>query len=232
MLMLWELCRRSCHRKARWIPAALLCVIGLGLPQSGLGATMFGVTDGGVVEAAGCMAASCGGSQTFDDTIGDFAAVSGSIMIDASAGMLDLSLTLEDPFGLSAISGSDNGVSAIGFTGVLYSVTGLSLISPLGGGHFIIAGGQTASVSGVYSQDAAAQGFALDEARITGTCNVVDQFVTCGIGFGTTNFTLDVGAPLEERYFRHTMNVTGIVPEPSTGLLLAAGLLGLARRRR
>ena len=74
--------------------------------------------------------------------------------------------------------------------------------------------------------------YTLGEARVTGTCNVVDEFVTCGIGFGTTNFTLDVGAPLEERYFRHTMNVTGIVPEPSTGLLLAAGLLSLARRRR
>ena len=220
--------RKGCRVTA----ACSVAILALAAATPGGAATVFGVTAGGVVDAEGCTAASCGGTRTFADTIAGFAPVSGSISIDASALTLDLSLQLDDTVSLVATGGADNGVAAIDFSSVVYSVSGLSLIEVVPGAKFIIGGGQTASVVGSYSQDAAAAGFALGTTRITGTCDIVGTSVTCGLGFGTVGLTLEVGAAPVTRYFRHTMNVTGIVPEPSTGLLFAAGLIGLALRRR
>jgi len=199
-------------------------------------ATTFFATDGGVVEAAGCLEASCT-NQTFDDTIGGFASVSGSITIDSL--LLDFTLTLTQPVGLT--SSGDNGVTAIEFTDVVYSVTDLPLMQ-IGPDKFMIdgtlPGGPTASVAGDYSQNGGSPDpFAESNARVTGICDVMGDTVLCGLTFGTSGFDLAVGPPVpapgtNQRFFRHMMNVTAVVPEPSTGLLLSLGLLGLALRRR
>jgi hypothetical protein len=229
MFELWKGCRAGAACSvALWVLAAA---------APGTAATLFDVTAGGVVDAVGCTAASCSGStQKFADTLTGFAAVSGSISIDTAAHTLAVSLQLDDTVSLLAMGGSDNGVSAIDFSKVFYSVSGLSLIEVVAGAKYIIGGGQTASVAGFYSQNAVASGFTLGAARITGTCDIAGTSITCGFGFGTAGLTLGVGATPATRYFRHTMNVAGVlgdvVPEPSTGLLFAAGLIGLALRRR
>ena len=158
-------------------------------------------------------------------------------MIDQASDTLDLSITLVDAIGLFAMSGPDNGVSAIAFTDLVYSVGGLSLIEVIPGSKFIIdgaiPGGPTATVTGDYSQDAAlAQAFVENAVRIAGSCTIVADSIACGFGFGTSGLDLAVGAAPEDRFFRHTLNVTAVVPELSTGLLLALGLLGLTLRRR
>jgi hypothetical protein len=218
--------------------AVLLLAPGLGHSAS------FVVSGGGVDDAAACIDVGCGdpNDPTMTLTTLPEALVSGTISIDTGLLSLDLNLSaasLDLSTGGVVGGATDNGVSDILFSSVVYAATGLTL-SDLGSGVYGLVGGQTASVSGDQTQvdnatTVQSSSFAAPSASISGQCFVNALGGTCGLTFGSGGFSLDVGpsGSTDPRFIRHTMNVT-LVPEPSSSLLLGAGLAALAllRRRR
>lgn len=207
-------------------------------------ATTFGITSGGIDVAAGCTAVSCGATQTFELATA-LAPATGTVDLDTGALTLGFSLSV-GTVELDRIGGGeDNGVASVVFSPVTYATTApLSLIDA-GFGNYVIAGGQTAAVSGMQTQQDDLAGsvngtpaaFAAATAGVTGSCTVTTATtITCGLTFGSANFTLEVGDPPdldpETRWFRHTANIGAVVPEPAPGALLALGLTGLAAGRR
>ena len=196
------------------------------------------VSDGGFDQALGCSDVFCGGSQTleFDSAGGSVAGVSGSIDLDTSALTLSFSFSVLE-LSLAPVAGADdNGAEKVVFTNTTYSATGLSLFDL--GLSFVIGPNQTARVSGTQTQVGASgpTAFAAPDARVNGSCfdlsGGAGSSLSCGISFGQTSFSFDVGdSEPEARYFQQTANVLA-VPEPTTAAMIGLALLGIAAAGR
>jgi hypothetical protein len=227
----------------------MLCLLAFGfaVPAAALPIVAGGLDAG--FACASVNGATCQASRDFAIT-GLIGPATGSITItDAGSPLVSIAISLTMPLAVmpaGAVSGSGgfNGVDNIRFTNVTYSVTasGMNL-----GGGFIVGNPTVGSVSGSYEQlddllqtvvaSAAFPGQPLAAQFSNIICNLSGGLGSsggCGFQVGTaSSFQLPVGDPSASHNFVHVFNVS--IPEPATGALLAAGLLGLAcagRRRR
>ena len=193
------------------------------------------ISSGGFDQALGCSNVACGATQTLElDPAGaPVAVVSGTVDLDTTALTLSFSFSVVE-LSLTPVSGpDDNGASAVVFTNTTYSASGIPVMDL--GGTFLVGPGQTAAVAGSQEQVGVspAAAFSAPAARLNGSCLVVGNGLSCGLSFGQSDFSFDVGSNPEARYFQHTANFLA-VPEPTTAALLGLALFAtaVAGRRR
>jgi len=192
------------------------------------------VASGGIDQERTCTTTACstvkwtmpGGSYP----AGTVFPASGTITIDTVA----LTMTLSLSVATASIDGAaDNGVTALTLSGTTYTSGPLPITvsGPVGGvTSYSIAAGQTAVVDpSLVSETGGGSSDAIFPAtRVTGQCGLLaNDTGSCGFTFGRVGLLMP--APLG-RYLEQTFNV-GVVPEPGTALLVAAGLLGLGLAR-
>jgi len=190
------------------------------------------VASGGIDQERTCTTTACstvkwtmpGGSYP----VGTVFPATGTITIDTVA----LTMTLSLSVATASIDGAaDNGVTALTLSGTTYTSGPLPITvsGPVGGlTSYSIAAGQTAVVdpSLVSETGGGSSDPIFSAARVTGQCGLLaNDTGSCGFTFGRVGLVMP--APLG-RYLEQTFNV-GVVPEPGTLVLLAAGLAGLAR---
>lgn len=169
----------------------------------------------------GCLDAACA-SQRLSWSL---SAGSGSGTLGLSGTTLIFSISLPSSTFLPTTGPNDNGVTQLVFTNTTYA--GTATLLNLGFGAYSITGG-TASISGTQTPTGAgvAGPFSALSSLLSGSCFDSGPLgVTCGIIFSASNdFNFAVNG--QTRYFTHTLNVTA-VPEPTTAMLVLAGLFGL-----
>jgi hypothetical protein len=157
----------------------------------------------------------------------------GTITIDDTA--LTLNATLSVAF--SEITGPvANGITELEFYNTTYTITNAPITVIAGSPTtYQITGGNFATVDPTTLTQVGTGGGSTDplfsNVRVTGSCGLVDGNVgQCGFTIGFLNF--NSGAPLN-RVVQQTFNLA-VVPEPTTLVLIGAGVLGLgwAGRRR
>jgi len=205
----------------RRLPGLLVAVVLLTV--GGGSARALPVTFAAVGGGQGCLDSACT-SPTLSWSSSSGAA-SGTLDLDAGLSTLTFSILLPSSIFLPISPPSDNGVTQLEFTNVTYASVSAPLID-LGGGLYLIAGGG-ASVSGTQTPTGAGSAgpFSATISLLSGSCIDIGGTVFCGITFSAPyDFNFVVNG--QTRHFTHTVNVTAL-PEPTTALLLGAGLLGL-----
>jgi len=233
--------RSSCPRGpafARLAFASLACAaLWLGAAGSAR-ADVFYVQQGGVDDAIGCTTPECS-VETL--SLADFSEVFGQLVIDTGSipPTMSFALTLwNDPVSLlETVAGTeDNGVAELELADVTYEASALPL-TEVAAGSFSIDFGASATLEGDQTQwsdaSAAVNGtpaaFSDGDVLVTGGCLVVAPgSASCSLTFGTGGFELLVGDPSPApRSLSQTMNLV-LLPEPGEGILLCAGVAGLA----
>jgi len=187
----------------------------------------------GSAQALSVTAASLGSGRGCTDgactnqTLTLSSSASGTGTLSLGGGSLTFNVTLPLSSFVPISGPDDNGVTQLDFVNVTYSGTASVLtigpVSSITSGSATISGTQTPTGAGSSGP------FAVSDSLLSGTCTDLGTSIVCGIIFSSlTDFNFDVNG--QKRWFTHTMNLT--VPEPSTGLLLGAGLLILAVRRQ
>lgn len=196
----------------------LLTILLLGAP-AGAGATTYVVNSGFLDVADGCTDATCASPSL---VLSSPAPLTGSISV--SGGLLDLALSVAGISLDGVPAGADDGETA-SFSGLSFAGSGLSVSGVPG--FFALDAGQTASVSG----DLDGNGFAAGAVAVSGTCTEAAGFLTCGLTFGESGFSLATGDG-DTRWFAMTLDPVGSVPEPAAAVMAVTGVLGLLSYRR
>ena len=168
---------------------------------------------------------------------GELYGATGTIVIDTTLNTMTVSLAVATSVldASGAQTPTDGGASSLVFTGGTY--TAVVAITNSGGGTYTINTGQSAAVAFTNVQAVGAgpgAAVAIAAVRLTGSCLVVANGTgQCGLIFGsqgTTPFQVGgAGFGAYNRFVRQTFNV-GVVPEPTTLLLVGIGIAALAMR--
>jgi hypothetical protein len=152
------------------------------------------------------------------------AAAAGTITLNTGAGTLDFSIDVASSV-WNAVGGSDNGTSSIEFVNTNYS--GSVTVTQTLPNNYSVDAGQFAAVAGDLTPTGGASdaSFSATQSLLSGECVVSGASVSCGLLFGEIlDFNFLVNG--QGRDWTHKLDVTA-VPEPSTGMLVAGGLLML-----
>jgi hypothetical protein len=159
--------------------------------------------------------------------------LSASAPVSGTFGITGLTLDFSIVLAAANLTSIDGAITSVDFSNVNY-LGSVSVVDG-GSGNFSIAT-QTASMSGTLTPNGAGSPVVFGQSPdpllpvdVSGTCNAAGNILTCGLIFGTGGFDLIVDG--NQRFFRHTVDITGVIPEPSTALLLGLGLSALAIRR-
>jgi len=190
----------------------------------------FGLDSARTCKQSSCLGVS-GGQVWINPT--DYA-TTGTITIDTGA--LTLSAVLSVPF--SSINGAaDNGITDLQFSNTTYTITNAPITIVTGSTTtYQLTGTNSATVDPTTETQVGTGGGSTNSiynlVRVTGSCGLIaGNTGQCGFTFGRVNF--QVGAPLS-RFVEDTFNLA-VVPEPTTMVLVGAGIAGLGwagRRRR
>ena len=207
--------------RSAWL-AALLVSLGLAVGADDAAALVLPVTGGpGLDQGEICLSGSlCPGTPTL--TLIGSAAVSGSFTFNSGPSTMDFSLTLTAPAAFGAVTL---------LAGTTFSAVGVPVIAtPLGGGIIDIS--QFGLATGVVAPLLSAPALTLvtNAPVVTAlTCLIGTGADQCGVSLGASGLTFNLGGPPNYDAFL-TFNVN--VPEPTTLVLVLAGLGGLALRGR
>ena len=202
-----------------WLKRAVVIAALLALATPGVQASTLNVVGGGL-EAGnlnyGCPTApgTCSGAAQ-DYTLATNAVALGTITINPAGTEIDIALTVA----VANFSGSGGPIS-FGPVTYLAHLSGPSVITTP---TSIDSGFGTGTVSGNVNGNP----FSIAAASVGISCTYPGGVGQCGVNFGEGGFSNVLGHD-----WRHQFNVTVALPEPTTALLIALGLAGLAIRAR
>ena len=178
----------------------------------------------GLDQANGCASAACFPFNSIF-SLPTPSPVSGTFDIVGTT--LTFSIDLAGP---ATLVGNDGLVTSVDFTNVNYSGS-FSVVPGVADFSFT---DQSSTVSGTLTPNGAGSAVAFNIAGVntTGSCTgTPGTSLVCGFQFGAgAGFAIDVNG--NQRYFNHLVDINGVVPEPSSALMIGLGLTALAVRRR